>query len=623
MEQQRQLWTGLVAIGALLAQGCAGLEAEKNRDWSAEPEVGGLAETHALADGSRLAVGNTRNVAIVDGDTGDAIGVLGEEGFNLQPTIRVAGAGSYTMNAETYDVLYLEDSEVMLVVDYDGANESIMAIDIRSGEKLWRRSGYDFSHQQYDQFISQAAQALAGPIADALGANVEGESRTERHERQRDFAQGLAVAVDDGDGLLFKTFDGLVKFDLQTGNEQWRVEDFNGPGIQQVSTLDNGDYLVLSSGENLFALQAASSYDLLRVSPGGEVRWITEHSGQRTGQMVVAENRVAVDAWPLQVFDLDSGNQLWENDVMRRLQGGRHDDPGDGTGQSDDGPDATDPRSIAQPAPLIRDGVLYQAAWTHQADEITVGLPPHKVRAYDLDSGEELWTTGEVEAYFGELFLINDQLIVWGTGDFFGEDSGAAGIDINSGEIAWRSPEIDGPGFISESLYVVPPVFNETRDRMFIAGVDELYGISLPDGDTFLEVDLGELGIGHPLGMERHGSNVVVAANSGAAAFDMARGDQQFATTIDEHAIRYQLRGDRVVLELQDTLIGDLAADGDFTVGARAIDLNNGNAGDLVVWQDPERPVFGLMARGRIFVSEDGRHAFGVGEDGALIRYTL
>ena len=623
MLQQRHLFIGLLAAGALLAQGCASMESEKNRDWSGDPEVGGLAETHALEDGSRVAVGNTRNVAIVDGDTGEAIGVLGEEGFNLQPTIRVEGAGSYTINAETYDILYLEGSEVMLVVDYDGANESIMAIDMRSGEKLWRRSGYDFSFQQYDQFISQAAQALAGPIADALGANVEGETRTERHERQRNFAQGLAVPVDDGDGVLFKTFEGLVKFDLQSGNEEWRVEDFNGPGIQQVETLDNGDYLVLSSGENLFALQAADSYDLLRVSPEGEVRWLTEHSGQRTDNMVVAENRVAVDAWPLQVFDLDNGNQLWENDVMRRLQGSRHDDPGDGTGQSDDGPETTDTRSIGQPAPLIEDGVLYQAAWTHREDEITVGLPPHKVTAYDLDSGDVLWETEEVETYFGELFKVNGQLIVWGTGDFFGEGSGVAGLDAATGEVAWRSPEIDSPGFFSESPHIVPPVFNADRDRVFVAGANDLFGISLPDGDTFLEADLGDAGIGHPLGIDRHGDKLVVAANSGAAAFDMNSGEQQFATSIDEHAVHSQVRGDRVVLMLRDTLIGELAADGDYTVGARAIDLRDGSAGDLVVWEDPERPVFGLMARGQIFVSEDGRHAFGVGEDGTLIRYTL
>ncbi len=615
----RILGTGLT-IGALALSGCASLESEVEPDWESQAWAG--SETAATADGSRLVLGGSRHVFVVDGDTGAVIGGIGELNEDFSDQLRrafnpVAGNPHYPLEARNSNIALLPDTGMLLIFNYKHHSEHITAVDLESGDNRWHTDQYNYSVQQYEAIIRRVSQ-LAG----------SGESYGDRRIRQYLFAQSLVASVDDGDAILMKTFRGLVKLDAETGNQHWRVPEFGGPGILDVKPLENGDYLVASTGQDLMRLQAANAYHLARISPQGQLRWITEHAGDSTHGLHVAGNRAIVDGDTIEIFNLSNGEKLWQGPDRWRVDPDNH------------------PRYMPQPDPLVVGNRLYQAAHTHGEDGglMTTGFP-HRIRNYDLDTGEIHWETEEVHTYFGPLEMIDGQLIVWGSGEFFGDHEGAgiAALDPDTGEPIWQSPEMATPGMISYSKWVVDPVYDAGKNHVFIAGPEDLYGFRLRDGEQTLNQDLSELGLGHTVGLAEHDGKVIVIAREGVAAFDMDTGRQAFRVET-ENVTDFFPRGERLVLRVNAGGIMALGEDqvdhndpvvidpqtgrrvrgsssNSVPTGVVSVDLNTGTLGRLAAWERPRRLRLGPLAD--IFVSDDGRYAYIIGERGRLVRYSL
>lgn len=647
-------FTGSALLVTLLS-GCATLESESEPDWTnaqihrdmpigstTSPLVRFLADTEANDDGSRIAITNRDDVYLIDGESGNFVAAVGAD-IELRDFVHAAvrvGDVTYRLDEATSHSLMLPESNRLIIFDYDdyaSGAERVTALDLEAGEVAWHHTDYRYSLQQYSQLVEQATQRLADTVASFLGGEGHGETIYNRRERQRHFMRHTMAAVDDGEAILFKTFDGLVKLDAATGEELWQVEAFSGPGIHSVEQLDNGDYLVLSTGVDLGRLQASDAYHLARISSDGEVRWLSEHSGHRVGHLTVAEGRVAVDAWPLQVYDLETGDQLWDNDVLRNGVAG------------------SNRRTLPQPKVLIEDGVLYQAATTHGADDITVGYP-HEIAAYDLDSGQVLWTSEETDTYFGALYMLQGQLVTWGAGELFAEgNGGAAALDPQTGDIQWRTPAMDSPGTLSFGPWVAPPVFDDQQETLYIAGPGALYGVDIATGNTVLEADIGNADLGDVVGLIRHDDNLVFIGEDGVGTYAMTDGGEQYRVPT-EHVDDFHHRGDRLVLEVgpggimamaerrgQSPAAGNslepeertdlarwnereepLGPDGfeEDPAGVVALDLNTGTLGPLAAWGG--RPwLFGDLSVTRVIVDDTGNHAWIVDENGALSRFSL
>ncbi|WP_406672724.1 PQQ-binding-like beta-propeller repeat protein [Natronospira sp.] len=594
---KKRVLAGL-CLGGLLTQGCATLEPETEADWQSVVEVSRLAETHVSDDGSRLVVGNPRNLNIIDGHDGQVLGGFGEAA-NWQMTISVGGTEAYRLRAESSNALVLPEADLALMFDYHGARERITAVHLSSGDKAWHSQEYNYSLQQYEQIIGEAVDRVAA----ALGG--EGESTLDQRKRQRHFAQHLARPVDDGEGLLLKTFDGLIKLDASTGFELWRLEDFQGPGIRSVETLDNGDYLVLSTGRDLSRLQAAESYHLARISPDGEVRWKQEHSGRDTHGMQVAEGYAVIDASPMQVFQLNDGSKAWEGTTNRRSG------------------EFTDRHYLPAPEPAIRDGVIYHVAWTHgeDGDLVSVGAP-HRIRALDLSSGDILWESEETSTYFGDLKFHGDQLIAWGAGRYFGDSNvgGAAGLSLANGEELWRTAEMETPGLTSAAPYISEPIVDGQRNKAFVAGPEVLYAVDLNSNEIAYELDLNDMGFGDTMGLMASDDRIAIIHTGGVAAINADDGTVAFDTET-EHVGDFHRGDERVVVQVLPSALMAFSED-DNSGGLRAVDLRNGETGPLVAWEDLRSFLFGSFDD-RPVVSTDGRAAFFVDEDGQVFRYRL
>lgn len=627
MRRRFILSTALIASANMVA-GCSTLETEVEPDWRSEAWAG--AETAATEDARRLVLGGSSHVFMLDGNTGELIGGIGELDTSVGEQFRdafnpVSHGPGYSLNPRSSNLVMLEGAGLLLVFNYERHTEQVLAIDLDSGEEAWLQDQYQYSIQQYEEIVSRATQAAGQTAAAILGGSGSGESSANRAERQRHFAQNLVAPVDNDEAILFKTFSGLVKMDSQTGEPDWRIGEFNGPGLLSVEELDNGDYLVLSSGKDLSRLQVAEEYNLARISADGETRWITEHSGKHTHDMTVGEGYVAVDATPLQVFDLDTGEMAWESHVYRNLD------------YSDN------PSFIPQPDVLIADGLLYQAAPSHGEDGemVTIGHP-HRVKAFDLESGDVVWRTPETKTFFGKLEKRDDQLLVWGAGEYFGDHKGGGikSLDAESGEVRWSSPEMETPNFMSRAPRVVDPVFDDTANTVYIAGPGDLFGFDIDTGEQILEQSLSDLG--NTVGLVRHGGQMIVIGTEATAAYDPSSGESEFLVET-EHVTDYHRRGDRLVLEIGTGGIMQHAVSGDddgpsppsidpatgepydnsgtTSRGAVAVDLRTGELGEMAVLGHSKALRFGELAD--VYVDQAGRHVFMIDGDAKLVRFTL
>lgn len=601
----------IVLMPVLVLFGCASLESDVEPDWRSAATVGGLADTDASRDGQRVVVGNQRSVVVVDGDSGAVVGVAGDQGIlnSMQMTVSVAGTPlAFNLHPESSNILLLDEANLLLILDYHGTDEQITAMDLRSGDQAWSVSGLNYSIQQYEETVRRAASGLGQALAGVLGGQASGESIGARRYRQRDFARGLAASVDGGKAILFKTFNGLVKLDAGSGRQLWRIESFNGPGILQLEELDNGDYLILSRGRNLAMLQAASAYHLARISPNGRVRWLSEHAGTHTNGLQVTARQAIVQGERVEVFNLANGAKVWESPK------------GWATGDT-----GSDSHYMPEPAPLITRTALYQAAHIHGEDGrlVTVGFP-HQVRSFDVATGEARWQSEVTQAYFGALHEVGGQLIVWGIGEFFNEEEtgGAAGLNRDTGELLWRTPALSRPGRMSRAPWVVEPVYDAAREHLFVAGPNELYGVRLADGELVRKIDLSATEVGSALALVRHDGAVVLIGEDGVAAFEIATGRKVFDVTT-ERIVGYERRGDRLVLRVTEGGLAQFQQGGPDTRGLITLDLNDGRLGELIVWKPARRGVLGALAGGDAFLTEDGRYAFVMDEEGRLLRYSL
>lgn len=606
MTPRKALMASLLLLAGTAMTGCASLESEAPPDWRSAVEVRPLAEAEIVPDRTRIVLGNPRQAAVVDGYSGEPVGVIGDDA-RLNVTISIGGTAAYRLRADSSNTVTLPEAGLVLIMDYAGTSERLTAMDVDTGRLAWHTDAFSYSIQQYEQLIRSAASAAGKTLASLLGGSARGESIVERRQRQRAFARHLTVEVDGGDAILFKTFGGLYKLDAATGEPLWRLPDFQGPGLQQVTTLPNGDYLVLATGLDLSKLQAADAYHLARITADGQLRWMTEHAGRDTAGLYTANDRVLVDGSPLQVFDLKTGDRLWENGIRRSAR--KH----------------PDPRHIPQPPPLATGDMIVQAApITGEAGRtISTGFP-HRVRAYDADTGDVLWETTETNTFFGEIHLEGDRLLVWGAGEFFGEKAGGgmAALDLHSGETLWRTAAMATPGTVSKSDWVVEPVFDHSREQVFIAGPEDLIGVRIADGTQTLSIDLSETDLGDTVGLSRHGDDVIVVGQSGVAAYDMNDSTQRFETQT-ERVVGFTHRGNRVILNLVANALADLSRQAPDVRGLRAVDLRSGRPGSLVAWEPGTTLLFGGLSRGGALISEDGRFAYVVDKDRRLTRYSL
>ncbi|WP_406672301.1 PQQ-binding-like beta-propeller repeat protein, partial [Natronospira sp.] len=536
------------------------------------------------SDGSYVVIGDDRDVRIIDGDSGRIITTLGDDFWQrLARHSRIAGVSLSEFMADSYRMTILDEARVMLLFDYRLDDEIVTAIDLDSGRELWRNDQLAFSLEKYGIAIRAAGRAAGQALGRLLGADHQEETREDRLHRQHEYFSRLVIADPNGEDFLFKTYHGLFAINARSGQMRWHLPEFSGAGLGDVIELPDGDRLIMGGGSNLMAVNVASNHHIARVSPSGDVRWMSEYSGSRVAGMQVAEQRVIVDASPLEVFDLESGRKLWEVEIERS--------------------------PVERPAPIVADGHLYHATTSiREGSRLIQTRVPFRISKYELDSGRKIWRTDNSDTTFTHIKLAGDRILASGFGDLFDGNGGLAAFTRADGRLDWSSPEFGRRGMLSTGLHATAPRLS--GERVFIAGPEHLYAFQLEDGRLLFAGNLDDADVGGIHNLILHGDTAVVVGRGGAAGFSQRDGRLLFAgnpLTVHEH----HHHGSSLVLEQKGR-----------TGGAVLLDLDAGEFGPIMRYRRFTDRLFGDFD-GRIFVSRDGRQVMTINGNGDVSRYTL
>ncbi len=559
--------------------GTTTISSDMEADWISNAEAGALSSAHVMENGNYIYLADSRSAVLIDGETGLPLKTYSDSFWqmmanNLETTAvnRLIGGSlrGSDMVADAYNFYPLPEAGVMLLLDYRFTEEIIAALDVNSGEEMWRAEGLSYSGGHLTSAVEAAGGRAGRRLASMLGAQHEEESAEDRRERRVGFMEKVILPYKNG--FFLKTSDGFTFYDAGSGDIVFSVDGFNGTGISDVLQIESDDYIVLSSGRDIAGITASSSYHIARISPEGDVLWQSDHNGRRTQQLVLAEQAgvVLVDGYPTQAFDLNDGAMLWENDT-RRGNEYHH---------------------------MVVDGDYVYIASDERGT--TARVSESRVEKRNLRSGEVSWQTDRTRnAVFYDAFLHGDHLIVIGTGRFFdGNRRGIIAYDAQTGDVAWRTPEIRD--FSNAVL--------QEGDTLYYIADGKFIGVDPVTGQTRLETPLGDQSGHFGLGFFKHGDKIVSIGTGGVTAFNPENGRIIYNVRNRDGAESFQVFGDVAALHRNSRNV-------------RLVNLNDGTLSN-VVRRNNDRRYFGDLD-GFIFVNAEEKFALSLGDSGRLMRHSF
>ena len=623
----------------IVVQACSTTEPlvpDMEADWQSEIPVESLGTAFFMEDSERIVVGNDNDIYILDKNTGQVVNefdqqfwqrilpdtsvtVMGEdeELYQYNPndgTVSQKETGEEVSDlsenfgdefaesiqdgvlpfqgiiADAYTLIPHFGSNNMMLFDYRFFNESITALDIETGDQAWQTWAHEFSMGKYSDLMALAHNTLAHAGARAFGGQAQTLSARDMRQNQISFMNTIFYEVPDSDYFVFKTFDGLVLYDAAAGEQLWKIEEFDGGGLAGVEMLPDGDFVVLSSDSDVLEgsiidVSIADAYHVARISAEGEVRWITEHKGSHTKDLFVSDGHVIVDAAPTEVFDIDTGEKLWESDAEYRMHR---------------------PYEI-----LVTDNRMFVAGDLEHR-YVTAGFRGW-IWEFDLDTGEVLWKTEETRTVFDQPILVDDILLVSGDGTYFGGNGGVAAIDINTGEELWKTPEMSAfgwHGFVQEGKYyghkVTQPFIYE--DIVYAAGPDHIYAMDLNTGEIIFEDEHDARGTGGNNGeLVMYGDKIILVGLEAIVAYDKYDGSVVYATET-ESTSSFTAHENHIVIREGNQRAG-------------AFNPTTGELGPMMRTENATRGRFGDLSNS-IYVPQSGDYVY-VLEGGYINRYSL
>ncbi len=561
-----------VFLVAVILTGCGpSLESTFQKDWSVDRELGNYNLTYLTPEGTHLITGTQKNVDVLNAIDGEPLWSTREdfEGRILRATTFTAfGAtvGGGELQAQYLKYHLLDEAGIALIFDHRLGNEIVAGVDIHSGEELWSTQNYSYSIEKYSPLIDRVAEEAGGLLARALGGEVEKEPREERMHREIQFIDNLILPLYGQEAFLFKTFDGLVCIETETGHERWRIEDFSGPGLNDVIYINDQEILVVSSDAGIFG-RMMQTHHLARVNvESGELIWLEEHNGNEIEWVYLYNDKIILDASPLQVFDLASGEKLWENNVHKS--------------------------GMYYPPPVLDDNTVYIAGNTLRENvrAIQVGVPI-TIKKHDLQTGEILWSTDESRSTIADMILYDGMLFVSGSGgDMFDGSGGLITLDASNGERVWQSDSFDGVGFGrwgAEASYII---FDD-RANVIVSGPNNIYSFDYQTGDVKYTIDHRENDVGRIGYLVDFNNSVVAISRNGLAAYSKDDGTLLF--TQETHNVdSYELIGDRLFVYQHNRAVS-------------AIDIDTGELLGIITYRPSDEVSFGNLYDG-VYVTARG-----------------
>ncbi|MCH8543227.1 MAG: PQQ-binding-like beta-propeller repeat protein [Alcanivorax sp.] len=588
----------LIGANVMVFSACTTLApSDVNPAWQGDVRVAPLGSVHMMDVSQRLVVSSNKSVYLLDTNNGQRVAAFPESFWDafLRSGTSVGvevetGRGTESVSldsllwSDVYDIAPLEASSTFWMFDYRKARERIVAVDARTGEQLWASSDHAYSLSKYEGLIQEAAGRAGRALASALGAQHEAETPVERRARTAAFMERVVHEIPGSRDVFFKTFDGLLMMDPRTGQVKARFAEFLGAGIADVHVLPGGDYLVVSGHTSIGDLSFSQGNSLARIRPNGQLRWLAQHSGRRTGGLIVGGDIVLVDGSPLEAFDLRNGNRLWQADNNRRDENDHH--------IVLDGNSVYIASAIAGGAAGALGGMLGDAAV----------VPEAIVEKRDLRTGQQLWASEPARGQYNGLGVHQGTVLVTGHGRIFGGSVGVRALNADNGATLWQQEDLAST-WRTGPMVVSPPVIK--GGLVIVVEREQVNGLDLATGEQRYRLNHADAGTGLLLGTALHQNTLVVIGSEATLGLDMSHGTQQYVVNTDR-VNQYSLHGTNLILK-----------NGQRNV--QRIDLDKGTSSPVVRLGN-NRAYFGDLINGFV-IDNDARQAIGVSEEGRLNSY--
>lgn len=514
-----------LSVFALLAMGSTNSHAQLGKLFgksSAGKKSGSFAtvwESEFENRATRLAVNN--------GDGSYILGTDDNSATVLDASGKVIWSGDYkkittnkTNNSEYQYVIWKEKGGYLFLFDERKlGTDRVAVIDVATGKELW-------NSEEYQNLMPKGTKSEDG--AD------QGELETVKY-------------ITELDAFLISQRNSVILVKAKTGEKIWETNRYKGGVGKYIYDPKRNEIIMVNFKPTaLGALFAGFKNQMVKINAAnGEILWDATFFGTVEKELVT--RRAILDLWikgdkvfmylnGLQVYDINTGQKLWEAVYENDMDGGK--------GLFSNSANKKYYRTIADPV-FTDDAVYIVMLGTRDRTKY--------VEKHDLNSGKLLWASEKITGAFsmpnlyksGNRVLLQiggkvqvqelrwetqssamggsyKQLVPYIYWDYKAQKNGVLCIDDANGQTAWRSERFD--------KRITDIIVDQDGKTAFVGDGDEFYGYDITSGTQLFDVKHNDAKVGRASDVIDFGENVVVLSEKGLASYRKKDGSRVYAT---------------------------------------------------------------------------------------------
>lgn len=468
---------------------------------------------------TRLAVNNHDGSYILGTDDNSA-SVLNGEGKLIWNGDYKNITTNKTNKCEYQYVIWKDNGGYLFLFDERKmGTDRVAVIDIASGKELW-------NSELYQNLLPKGTKSEDG--AD------QGELETVKY-------------IYELDAFLISQKASVILVKANTGEKVWETNRFKGGVGKYIYDAKKNEIIMVNFKPTaLGALFAGFKNQMVKLNANnGEIIW--ENTFMGTVEKELVTRRAILDLWikgdkvfmylnGLQVFNINSGQKLWESVYENDMDGG-------GGGMFSNTTQKKYYRTIADP--LFTDNAVYIV--------MLGGRDRAKyVQKHDLESGKIMWTSEKITGAFSmpNIYRSGDKVIVQVGGkvqvqeyrkeqqqslyggtytslvpyiywDYKAQKNSLLALDDKTGTTSWRSEKFD--------KRITDFIIHENKN-VFVGDGDQFYCYDIASGKQIFDVKHNDAGVGKATDVIDFGNTVVVLSEKGLASYNKKDGSRAYAT---------------------------------------------------------------------------------------------
>jgi outer membrane protein assembly factor BamB len=482
--------------------------------------------THYLSRENGFMVINTpETYRIVSGDDGKEMvkGEHMEKSAGNQILSNIVGQNTFGALSdgealkESSGFYAFEKEEVVIFLDWTLDENVIRAFDAESGEALWERSDLRFTpgkdQQMNSLLMSMAVTSVVESSVPLYGATPSGvhysiDLSGPAHHGS-DHARAFITPLEGTGSFLLKTGDRHVCLDMATGEKRWTYSGYP-VNIAEHHMLAGGREVLLvnfnpswfAKSENLIIkLDAQTGEELMRI------RHLNNYVKERT---YVYKDRLILDYFGVEVYDLSTGERMFVTVDERAIKSSNTMTSlfGENNGEKNK-------TSVALPS-LVKEGILYTGTRKMgKKDYPLMGGSRNPIfHAWDLSTGERLWSSSEME-HKSEILDAAHGMLILKEPEGFGKNR-FYGLDLAEGKKIGETEKIKHYLLRNGAGHMI------TDNAFIFSGKKGLYAYHPESWKLMHRIDIRKAGIGKIQAMDVYGKGLFVVGDKGVAFYDAA-----------------------------------------------------------------------------------------------------